>query len=84
MTQLHLKLLLHHYTHVEPWEGEAQKFEEELRMEGLLKIPLPDSDVGPYQVTERGYAHLQQILSLPLPEPAWINANGAVIQLTPH
>lgn len=80
MTSLHLKLLLHHYTHNEPWGGQASAFEEQLRAEGLLEITPPNIQGGPYRVTDKGEAHIQQLLDLPLPTLAWIDRDGQVIQ----
>jgi hypothetical protein len=79
LSPLHLKLLLHAYTHCEPWPhngGCALEYEEHLATAGLVKL----SDDGKYyQCTGMGEAHIWQILNLPLPIPGWMDANGKTI-----
>ena len=86
LTPLHLKLLLHHYTHPEPWPhkgGCANEYEEQLRSEGLLQLAPPIQVDRDYLVTDKGRAHVEQLLTLPFPTQAWVNESGQVIQPEP-
>lgn len=83
LTPLHLRILLHCY--VSPPDvpyshgGCSNDYQRELIQEGLLLFEHM-GDAIPV-VTPRGKAHIQQLLSLPLPQQAWVGADGAVIQM---
>ncbi len=83
LTPLHLKLLLHHYTIPEPWEGQASMHEEQLRNAGLLELAHPSQIDRSYLVTDKGRAHIVQLLALPYPVQAWVGHDGEVLPLTP-
>lgn len=59
LTPLHLKLLLHAYSHPEPWPhngGCSADYEQQLVSSGLVQL----ADGGDYyECTERGIAHVE-------------------------
>jgi len=83
LTPLHLRILLHCY--ISPPDapfnhaGCSNEYQHDLIEMGLLLFDRIE-DASP-TATERGKAHIQQLLSLPLPQQAWIGADGAVIQM---
>ncbi len=70
LTPLHLRILLHCHIHVDPFDhlGCSEEYEQQLIKLGLLE-PSKFAYHCP-NVTERGKAHIQQLLSLPLPQQA--------------
>jgi hypothetical protein len=70
MTPYELSILMHHYTspcrhdnyHTVLYNDIVNRFRED----GIL-------NVGPVSVTEKGIAFINMILSVPMPEPAWID-----------
>jgi hypothetical protein len=82
-TPLHLKLLLHTYTTPESWPHNASAvldYQTELAEAGLIQRH-EDTDASYWECTEKGKAHVQQLLTLPLPIPAWINKDGQVLAI---
>lgn len=51
--------------------------------EGIIErrseLELTGSNPALYKLTPRGKAWLSQILNVPFPQPAWLDANGEVI-----
>lgn len=82
LTPLHLKLLLHAYSHCEPWphnhSGVAKDYEADLAKEGLVQRH-EDTDSSYWECTDKGKAHVEQLMSLPFPTQAWINKDGQVL-----
>ena len=79
LTPLHIKLLLHAYSHPEPWPhngGCSDEYEKHLVSAGLVKIA---DDGGYYDCTEKGKAHVEQICTMQFPRQAWIAADGTVL-----
>lgn len=77
-TPLHLNLLIHSYCRptIFPTRNTCvEQYEKHLVTFGLIKW----KDGGYYGCTERGVAHVEQLLSIPLPTEAWIGANGEII-----
>ena len=83
LTPLHLRILLHCY--VSPPDVPYShgiviaEYQSHLIEMDLLQYKHPDHIIP--TVTPRGKAHIQQLLSLPLPQQAWVGADGAVIQM---
>jgi len=78
-TPLHLSLLIQAYSHPALWPNRnvtVEAYEAHLVTFGLIK----ESDGGYYDCTERGKAHVEQLLSIPLPFQAWIGVNGEIIK----
>ncbi len=81
MTPLHIKILLHYYSHYEPWPyngGCALEYTHNLVDWGLLEVT---DDVNVCKCTNKGNAHIEQIVNLPLPTQAWIDHAGKVIKI---
>ena len=80
LTPLHLKLLLHAYSHPEPWPhngGCATEYEQHLATAGLVQL---HKDGTYYECTEMGKAHVDQICALQFPTQAWVAATGELIR----
>jgi hypothetical protein len=79
LTPLHLKLLLHAYSHHEPWPhngGCALEYEQHLVADGLVQLA---EHASYYECTDKGKAHVEQLCTLQFPRPAWIAENGDVL-----
>ena len=79
MTPLHLKLLLHAFTHAEPWPhngGCALEYEQHLVSAGLVQ---KSEDGDYYECTQQGRAHIVQLSNIPLPTQKWVGADGKII-----
>jgi len=86
MTPLHIQLLLHAHAICEPIESltdTKNEYLNDLVKSGLIK---PDEESAPHptsgwMTTERGRAHIEQILALPLPVKIWADSHGRPIKL---
>ena len=77
-TPLHLSLLIQAYSYPTLWPHRncvVESYEAHLVTFGLIKM----TEGGYYDCTERGLAHVEQLLSIPLPAQAWIGVNGEII-----
>lgn len=82
-TPLHLKLLLQVYTLAEPGPncgGCEAEYEGHLADAGLIEL-YGDSNCKVWVCTDKGKAHVQQLLSLKIPTQAWISASGELLRL---
>lgn len=80
-TPLHLKLLLHAYSHPEPWPhngGCAHEYEQQLVLSGLIQS---HASGHYYECTQKGRAHVEQLCRLPFPTQVWMAANGEILKL---
>jgi len=81
LTPLHLQILLHAYSYPSPWPrsgGVNETYQQELHELGMIqKTKKPDEFY--YECTDRGRAHVSQLLMLPFPTQAWIDASGNVL-----
>jgi tellurite resistance-related uncharacterized protein len=87
LTPLHLKLLLHAYSHCEPWHhdgGCALEYEQHLVEPGLVQLTVNRDNVSYYECTDKGKAHIEQLMSLQFPTQAWINKDGDVLLGLPN
>lgn len=83
LTPLHLKLLLHAFTMAEPWphkEGCAAEYEGDLADAGLIERH-EDLERSMWVCTDKGKAHVEQLLALQFPTQAWISASGEVLKI---
>jgi hypothetical protein len=84
MTPNAIEILLH--CHVSPLphpRKDAPAVWEEicrLRANNLIE-PAPGSDGG-YRTTDRGRAHVEQLCRTAWPVPAWMGADGKIIDMT--
>ena len=87
MTPLHIQLLLHCHAICEPIKGDTAtkgQYLIDLEQSGLIK---PDEEAAGrptsgWVTTERGRAHIEQMLALPLPVMVWADFQGRPIKLT--
>jgi len=81
LTPLHLKILLHCYVCADPCDhlGCSEQYQNQLIDDGLLEHSKIAGNCP--NVTELGKAHVAQILSLPLPQQAWVGADGNLISM---
>jgi hypothetical protein len=82
LTPLHLKLLLHAYSHPEPWPhngGCSDEYEQHLVTAGLVQLAAHTEHASYYECTEKGKAHVEQLCTMQFPRQAWIAANGEVL-----
>ncbi len=87
LTPLHLKLLLHAFSHCEPWPhngGCALEYEQHLVDAGLIQRAVNRGNVVYHECTDKGVAHVEQLLSLPLPTRAWVGKDGKVLRIEPN
>lgn len=49
--------------------------------EQVFRVDVDVSTKNKYKTTERGRAHIKQLCTLPLPNSAWVNENGKLIEL---
>ena len=79
MTTIQLSVLMHYRIHTTlyPEIGETTIYAAHswLRDEGLIKLIKKDSGEIGYAITNRGDAHVMQIMDLPLPRRAWVDEN---------
>lgn len=81
LTPLHLKLLLHAYRNRDSWPFFNQLIQDELdALQHSLGLITPVDEDWQWETTARGDAHVRQLLALPLPEKAWVGADGRVIE----
>jgi len=85
MIPLHVQLLLHAYAIAEPIDdsnGTRREYLGYLERLGLIEVD-PDRRSSGWKTTERGTAHIRQILDLPLPTlvQRWVDGNGRPINM---
>ena len=83
ITPLHLSILIHYHVSPVPWpapSNTAAQYTQDLLTIGLLqrRKERPEGEAI-FELTDRGHAHLIQLLTLPVPEHRWVNHRGDVI-----
>ena len=81
LSVINLRYLLHCYYCPAPFPEDtpaADASRVKLLQKGLITGPNHDLI---YKVTDKGHAHVEQILSLELPKEAWLGANGQIIEI---
>lgn len=73
-TPLQISILLHHHVSPAPWPTPSPAYNESVNM-------LRGYDLLTVQctLTERGEAHIKQLLNLQPPKQAWVDAAGKII-----
>ena len=83
LTPLHLQILIHAYCYPTRWPrsgGVNETCQQELLDAGLIqKTNQPDEFYN--ECTDRGKAHVYQLMNLSLPMQAWVNKDGKVLPI---
>lgn len=78
LTPLHLEILIHYHAspHVFPRSSQcSDNYTRHLVSLGLLEnagVDVFDGCKAPFQLTEKGRAWLERVLSTPMPKQAWV------------
>lgn len=89
MCPLEIEIMLHHYYTPSVWPRRSEAADEYMRvllhMEMLREWGPNDRpaniDSSPYKIAERGMAYVQMLMRMPLPQPAWVDGEGRVVQI---
>lgn len=79
LTPIHLKVLMYYFETPGPYPSNSQEVTDctiALARHALIE-PQPE---GYFRCTDRGLAHVKQILNLPLPQQVWTDAQGKPIK----